>query len=136
MEKQMASPSLTDDSMRGRRRNRDLENEDGDDQDAGDTSATGGSKKRRRSRKASEKKFLCPHDDCGRSYSRAEHLYRHQLNRKCCSNVSSYDACCLESTICVAGFMCICVKKHGDVSTCLGRALIMSPVSLNTSQCL
>lgn len=88
--------------MRGRRRNRGSENGDGDDDDAGHTSATGGSKKRRRSRKASEKKFMCPHDDCGRSYSRAEHLYRHQLNRKCFSFLCSIrrvlsqlrDMCC------------------------------------------
>lgn len=40
------------------------------------------SRKRRRSRKGLDKKFECPEDGCGRSYSRAEHLYRHQLNRK------------------------------------------------------
>ena len=39
-------------------------------------------RKRRRSRKGLDKKFECPHPDCGKSYSRAEHLYRHQLNRK------------------------------------------------------
>ncbi|EEH47119.1 uncharacterized protein PADG_03217 [Paracoccidioides brasiliensis Pb18] len=39
------------------------------------------SKKRKRSRKGdSEKKFYCKHEGCGKSYSRAEHLYRHQLN--------------------------------------------------------
>src|SRR2546423_14201588 len=39
-------------------------------------------KKRRRGAKAnSEKKFECKHEGCGKSYSRAEHLYRHQLNR-------------------------------------------------------
>ncbi|KAK2799487.1 hypothetical protein FQN50_008459 [Emmonsiellopsis sp. PD_5] len=38
-------------------------------------------KKRKRSRKGdSEKKFDCKHEGCGKSYSRAEHLYRHQLN--------------------------------------------------------
>lgn len=40
-------------------------------------------KKRKRSRKVyTDKKFVCTHDSCGKSYSRAEHLYRHQLNRK------------------------------------------------------
>jgi hypothetical protein len=40
-------------------------------------------KKRRRGAKAnSEKKFECEHEGCGKSYSRAEHLYRHQLNRQ------------------------------------------------------
>jgi hypothetical protein len=39
-------------------------------------------KKRRRGAKAnSDKKFECKHEGCGKSYSRAEHLYRHQLNR-------------------------------------------------------
>ena len=39
-------------------------------------------RKRKRSRKGLEKTFFCPQEDCGKSYSRAEHLYRHQLNRK------------------------------------------------------
>ncbi|KAJ5169226.1 uncharacterized protein N7482_004820 [Penicillium canariense] len=39
------------------------------------------SKRRRRSRRApSDRKFECTHEGCGKSYSRAEHLYRHQLN--------------------------------------------------------
>mgnify|MGYP000870232937 CR=1 FL=1 len=39
-------------------------------------------KKRKRTRKAnSGKRFECKHEGCGKSYSRAEHLYRHQLNR-------------------------------------------------------
>ncbi|KAK2734202.1 hypothetical protein FQN57_001856 [Myotisia sp. PD_48] len=39
------------------------------------------SKKRKRPRKGdTEKKFDCKHEGCGKSYSRAEHLYRHQLN--------------------------------------------------------
>ncbi|KAK6340842.1 hypothetical protein TWF696_009161 [Orbilia brochopaga] len=37
-------------------------------------------RKRRRSRKGMDKKYECTHPDCGKSYSRAEHLYRHQLN--------------------------------------------------------
>lgn len=40
------------------------------------------SKRRRRSRRApADRKFECTHEGCGKSYSRAEHLYRHQLNR-------------------------------------------------------
>lgn len=39
-------------------------------------------RRRRRSRKDQERKFECPHPGCGKFYSRAEHLYRHQLNRK------------------------------------------------------
>ena len=38
-------------------------------------------KKKRRVVKTSDKKYECPHPECGKSYSRAEHLYRHQLNR-------------------------------------------------------
>ena len=41
-----------------------------------------GERKRKRSRKGLDKKYLCPSEGCGKSYSRAEHLYRHQLNRK------------------------------------------------------
>ncbi|KAF2125136.1 hypothetical protein P153DRAFT_325611 [Dothidotthia symphoricarpi CBS 119687] len=63
--------------LRGRRRERD---DDDDDGDGADGEATGGSRKRRRSRKGLDKKFECPHEGCGKSYSRAEHLYRHQLN--------------------------------------------------------
>ncbi|KAK1820972.1 hypothetical protein LTR12_004525 [Friedmanniomyces endolithicus] len=37
-------------------------------------------KKKRKIIKNSDKKYQCPHSDCGKSYSRAEHLYRHQLN--------------------------------------------------------
>ncbi|KAJ5577524.1 uncharacterized protein N7459_006488 [Penicillium hispanicum] len=39
------------------------------------------SKRRRRTRRAPpDRKFECTHEGCGKSYSRAEHLYRHQLN--------------------------------------------------------
>ncbi|KAH8691490.1 putative C2H2 finger domain protein [Talaromyces proteolyticus] len=38
-------------------------------------------KKRKRNRKAPpDRKFDCQHEGCGKSYSRAEHLHRHQLN--------------------------------------------------------
>ncbi|KAH6864120.1 hypothetical protein CC77DRAFT_1006251 [Alternaria alternata] len=69
-----ASPDSGD--ARGRRRDRD---EDGDTGDA-EGDGHGSSRKRRRSRKGLDKKFECPHEGCGKSYSRAEHLYRHQLN--------------------------------------------------------
>lgn len=38
-------------------------------------------KKKRRIIKTTDKKYECPTKGCGKSYSRAEHLYRHQLNR-------------------------------------------------------
>lgn len=39
-------------------------------------------KKKRKIIKPGDKKYNCPHADCGKAYSRAEHLYRHQLNRE------------------------------------------------------
>ncbi|RMJ24658.1 C2H2 finger domain protein [Aspergillus sp. HF37] len=43
--------------------------------------AGGALRKRKRSRKIQpERKFECTFEGCGKSYSRAEHLYRHQLN--------------------------------------------------------
>ncbi|KAJ4363072.1 hypothetical protein N0V83_010192 [Neocucurbitaria cava] len=62
---------------RGRRRDR---SDEGDTGDGAEGDAHGSSRKRRRSRKGLDKKFECPHEGCGKSYSRAEHLYRHQLN--------------------------------------------------------
>jgi hypothetical protein len=72
---------------RGRRRSRTMtrpkENSeyasvgDGDDgQSSEPDGADGpdGPRKRRRSRKGLDKKFECPQDGCGKSYSRAEHL--------------------------------------------------------------
>lgn len=38
-------------------------------------------RKKRRVIQSSDKKYICPHPECGKRYSRAEHLYRHQLNR-------------------------------------------------------
>ncbi|OBR12320.1 C2H2 finger domain-containing protein [Colletotrichum higginsianum IMI 349063] len=59
----------------------DIMDDDGDDGKAGSSNSEGGpARKRRRSRKGLDKKFECPQDGCGKSYSRAEHLYRHQLN--------------------------------------------------------
>jgi hypothetical protein len=45
--------------------------------DAGDTRP----RKKRRVIQSSDKKYICPAPECGKRYSRAEHLYRHQLNR-------------------------------------------------------
>ena len=42
-------------------------------------------KKKRRVIKMSDKKYQCPQPNCGKAYSRAEHLYRHQLNRASCT---------------------------------------------------
>jgi hypothetical protein len=76
------SASPGQDEARGRRRTREVENGDDDEQGGDqDNGGVGNSKKRRRSRKGLDKKFECPHEGCGKSYSRAEHLYRHQLNR-------------------------------------------------------
>ncbi|KAK7539806.1 fungal-specific transcription factor domain-containing protein [Phyllosticta citribraziliensis] len=76
----MTSPNS--DQSRGRRRDREDESADDlDNQGKTSEDATpGNSRKRRRSRKGLDKKFECPHEGCGKSYSRAEHLYRHQLN--------------------------------------------------------
>ena len=75
----------TEDKNRGRRRSRvNNKNKEG----AGDTSPGEGEgadghssgsdgvnpRKRRRSRKGLDKKFECPQEGCGKSYSRAEHL--------------------------------------------------------------
>lgn len=47
-------------------------------------------KKKRRVIKTTDKKYECPQPDCGKSYSRAEHLYRHQLNRSFAPLLLSY----------------------------------------------
>lgn len=72
-------------SSRGRRQDRErsmtakAEDESGD---AKEGETNGKPRKRKRSRKGLDKNFPCPEQGCGKSYSRAEHLYRHQLNRK------------------------------------------------------
>ena len=69
-----------EDPERGRPRSRsDDKDSNGDpndlDGDGGNSSNSDGpARKRRRSRKGLDKKFECPHDGCGKSYSRAEHL--------------------------------------------------------------
>ncbi|KAL9124194.1 MAG: hypothetical protein Q9217_006454, partial [Psora testacea] len=71
---------------RGRRQERDrsstakAEDDSGDEKQDGDDGTDGKPRKRKRSRKGLEKSFACPQLGCGKSYSRAEHLYRHQLN--------------------------------------------------------
>lgn len=40
------------------------------------------SKRRRKVKANADKRFECNSEGCGKSYSRAEHLYRHQLNRE------------------------------------------------------
>ena len=95
-EKALKSPpsSFTDgsqpdaDSVRGRKQDRESsdgqkEDDASDDEVEGSNSksSNGQHRKRKRSRKGLDKKYHCPHEGCGKSYSRAEHLYRHQLNR-------------------------------------------------------
>jgi hypothetical protein len=75
-----------EDKIRGRRRSRvNSKNKEGSGGDAspaedegadGHSSGSDGgpSRKRRRSRKGLDKKFECPQEGCGKSYSRAEHL--------------------------------------------------------------
>ncbi|KAI1813397.1 fungal-specific transcription factor domain-containing protein [Poronia punctata] len=53
---------------------------DNDNRNGNSSNSDGPVKKRRRSRKGLDKKFECPTEGCGKSYSRAEHLHRHQLN--------------------------------------------------------
>ncbi|KAI4118660.1 MAG: hypothetical protein LQ345_001334 [Seirophora villosa] len=74
-------------SVRGRRQDREststakAEDESDDNKDSIDgLSGNGKPRKRKRSRKGLEKNFPCSYQGCGKSYSRAEHLYRHQLN--------------------------------------------------------
>lgn len=45
-------------------------------------SSTTGSGYKRASRKGAPRRFVCDHAGCEKIYSRAEHLQRHQLNRK------------------------------------------------------
>lgn len=83
------SPTKPDspDGPRGRRRSREegADEEEGEVEDASEDGPS--SKKRRKSKKGIDgKKFDCPTEGCGKSYSRAEHLYRHQLNRTCGSS--------------------------------------------------
>ncbi|PGG99176.1 hypothetical protein AJ79_08668 [Helicocarpus griseus UAMH5409] len=83
----LAVESMADIDKQTRRRDRDdglHSSHNGDGQHGNGEFAQAqndSTKKRKRSRKGdSEKKFDCKHPGCGKSYSRAEHLYRHQLN--------------------------------------------------------
>ncbi|KAL8770019.1 MAG: hypothetical protein Q9203_005361 [Teloschistes exilis] len=72
-------------NARGRRQDREssstakAEDESDDNKDEVE-GLTGKPRKRKRSRKGLEKNFPCAFQGCGKSYSRAEHLYRHRLN--------------------------------------------------------
>lgn len=74
-------------NARGRRQDREssstakAEDESDDNKDEVE-GLIGKPRKRKRSRKGLEKNFPCAFQGCGKSYSRAEHLYRHRLNRK------------------------------------------------------
>ena len=90
--------SLSDhdqDDLRGRKQDRDrsstakAEDDSADERNGASGGANARPRKRKRSRKGLEKNFACPHEGCGKSYSRAEHLYRHQLNRKLVFGVCS-----------------------------------------------
>ncbi|KAG5298047.1 C2H2 finger domain-containing protein [Histoplasma ohiense] len=75
--------SLAQNRRRGRDEGWDASHAGHDQHDSGEPSHSQSDsvKKRKRTRKGdSEKKFECKHEGCGKSYSRAEHLYRHQLN--------------------------------------------------------
>ena len=74
---------------RGRRQNRERsytlkgDEQSGDEKENEQTSSVNDKpRKRKRSRKGLDKNFPCPSPGCGKTYSRAEHLYRHQLNRE------------------------------------------------------
>lgn len=76
-------------SLRGRRQDSEqrlvarVDGNSGDDKEySAEVITSQKHRKRKRSRKGLDKNFFCPQEDCGKSYSRAEHLYRHQLNRK------------------------------------------------------
>lgn len=77
------------DDSRGRRQDRErsatakADDDSFEENETGaDTTASGKPRNRKRSRKGLDKSHVCPHHGCGKSYSRAEHLSRHQLNRK------------------------------------------------------
>jgi len=93
LQPQQQSPS--EEKPRGRERDREpepssMDTTHGNGSGQLSSSAEAPSRKRRRSRKGLDKKFECPHPACGRTYSRAEHLYRHQLNRRIILSQDSY----------------------------------------------
>ena len=46
-------------------------------------------RKKRRIIQNSDRKYCCSEEGCGKKYSRAEHLYRHQLNRTSLNSLES-----------------------------------------------
>ena len=85
-----SGPGSTKQDGRGRKLYRHLVEGavDGDNLVHPDSPQNATPRKRKKSRKGIDKKFNCQAENCGKSYSRAEHLYRHQLNRKCDCNTS------------------------------------------------
>jgi hypothetical protein len=78
---QRRSNGESDDKNRGRRRSRiapknkeEGESSHGEALDMHSSGEEEPTRKRRRSRKGLDKKFECPSEGCGKSYSRAEHL--------------------------------------------------------------
>ncbi|KAB8801898.1 hypothetical protein FH972_026719 [Carpinus fangiana] len=55
---------------------------DGDVKMANDAHAAANPRKRKRPRRDPDQKHVCTAPGCGKAYSRAEHLYRHQLNHQ------------------------------------------------------
>lgn len=52
------------------------------DEEGGSPNDSENRSKRRRSRKGLEKQYACDEPNCGKKFTRLEHLYRHQLNHK------------------------------------------------------
>ena len=79
------NPGIADTGLSNESRAEDRENKlEGIDDDAEhelDDLAEVKPKKKRKIVNTSDKKYECPHPECSKAYSRAEHLYRHQLNR-------------------------------------------------------
>ncbi|KAK3702257.1 hypothetical protein LTR37_014968 [Vermiconidia calcicola] len=78
------NPGIADTGLSNESRAEDRENKlEGIDDDAEhelDDLAEVKPKKKRKIVNTSDKKYECPHPECSKAYSRAEHLYRHQLN--------------------------------------------------------
>ena len=56
--------------------------EGNDVEQAGEGDSQTPNKKRKRIRRSSDQKHVCDAPKCGKSYTRLEHLHRHQLNRE------------------------------------------------------
>lgn len=66
--------SLSQGDLKAEAHDNDIDDDHADDGGDSSDGEDGPARKRRRSRKGLDKKFECPHDGCGKSYSRAEHL--------------------------------------------------------------